>query len=503
MSGRTSSGDVPAVRVQTVNEAPARADADYVLYWMIASRRTRWSFALERALEWCRELDVGLVIFEALRSDYPWASDRLHRFVIDGMLDNRDRLECEAARYYPYVEPRRGDGKGLLEALAGRAAVVVTDRFPSFFLPRMVAAAAAKLDVRLEQVDANGLLPLEAAQKVFGRAYDFRRFLQRELAPHLIEPPRADPLAGVELPPAHVAREVLDRWPEAPIALLRGEQPLDELPIDHSVPPVDRSGGARAAETALARFVEEDLAGYHEKRNRPLDAGTSGLSPYLHFGHISPHQVVSAVAEHEGWNPGRLGDSADGARRGWWGMGEGAEAFLDQLVTWRELGYNMAAKRDDYDQYESLPDWAQKTLAEHAGDERPHLYDKDQLAAAATHDELWNAAQGQLLAEGVVHNYLRMLWGKKIFEWSPSARDAVEVMIELNDRFAVDGRNPNSYSGIFWCLGRYDRAWGPERPIYGKVRYMTSESTRRKYRVDAYIERYGPAGGRQLGLPVG
>ena len=493
-------GDVPAARIQAVNEAPVRADGGYVLYWMIASRRTRWSYALERALEWCRELGVGLVVLEALRSDYRWASDRLHRFVIDGMLDNHARLEGGDVRYYPYVEPQRGAGKGLLEALAGRAAVVVTDRFPSFFLPRMVAAAGARLDVRLEQVDGNGLLPIAAADKVFGRAYDFRRFLQRELAPHLLEPPRADPLAGVELPRAHVPRDVLDRWPEPPIGLLRGDEPLDELPIDHSVPPVARSGGSIAAEAALERFVADHLGGYHEKRNRPLEAGTSGLSPYLHFGHISPHQVFAAVAESEGWNPGRLGESADGARRGWWGMGEGAEAFLDQLTTWRELGYNMAARRDDYDEYESLPDWAQRTLAEHADDERSQLYSAEELARGATHDELWNAAQGQLLAEGVIHNYLRMLWGKKIFEWSPSARDALEIMIELNNRYALDGRNPNSYSGIFWCLGRYDRAWGPERPIYGKVRYMTSESTRRKYRVDEYIERYAPGGDLQLEL---
>ena len=268
------------------------------------------------------------------------------------------------------------------------------------------------------------------------------------------------------------------------------------------MPPVERRGGAVAAAEALERFLEERLDHYDEKRNRPLDRATSELSPYLHFGHVSPHQVFAAIAEREDWNPGRLGEDASGARRGWWGMGEGAEAFLDQLVTWRELGYNLTSRRDDYDRFESLPDWARKSLAEHADDERPTVYTKDELAAGATHDELWNAAQRQLVREGVIHNYLRMLWGKKILEWSPSARDALEVMIELNDRYAIDGRDPNSYSGIFWCLGRYDRAWGPERPIYGKVRYMTSDSTRRKYKVDGYIERYGPGGG-QLGLLEG
>ena len=173
-------------------------------------------------------------------------------------------------------------------------------------------------------------------------------------------------------------------------------------------------------------------------------------------------------------------------------MSENAEAFLDQFVTWRELGYNMAWQRDDYGRYESLPDWARKSLAEHADDDRPTVYTKEELAAGATHDELWNAAQGQLVREGVIHNYLRMLWGKKIFEWSPSPQDALEVMIELNNKYALDGRDPNSYSGIFWCLGRYDRPWGPERPVFGTVRYMSSRNTARKLRVGPYLDRHGP-----------
>jgi deoxyribodipyrimidine photo-lyase len=195
--------------------------------------------------------------------------------------------------------------------------------------------------------------------------------------------------------------------------------------------------------------------------------------------------VVSA----EGWTPLRLSDRADGAREGWWGMGDGAEAFLDQLVTWRELGYNLSSRRDDYAAYESLPGWARDTLEEHEVDPRPHTYTLEEFREARTHDPLWNAAQRQLLREGVIHNYLRMLWGKKILEWAPSAREALEIMVDLNDRFATDGRDPNSYSGIFWCLGRYDRGW-PERPIFGKVRSMSSESTRRKIKLKKYLETF-------------
>ena len=166
------------------------------------------------------------------------------------------------------------------------------------------------------------------------------------------------------------------------------------------------------------------------------------------------------------------------------------ESFLDELVTWREIGFNMCWQRDDYDQFDSLPDWAQKTLHDHEGDIRPSLYSLEEFETGATHDPLWNAAQTQLLQEGRIHNYLRMLWGKKILHWSETPRDALEIMIQLNNKYAIDGCDPSSYSGIFWVLGRYDRAWGPEREVFGKVRYMTSENTARKFRVRNYVKQF-------------
>jgi deoxyribodipyrimidine photo-lyase len=181
-------------------------------------------------------------------------------------------------------------------------------------------------------------------------------------------------------------------------------------------------------------------------------------------------------------------------------MGPAAEKFLDEAITWREVGYNMAAHREDFERYESLPAWAQATLAKHESDPRPHLYSRAQLEAGETHDELWNAAQGQLREEGRIHNYLRMLWGKKVLEWSPSPREALATLIDLNNKYALDGRDPNSYSGIFWTLGRYDRPWPPERPIFGTVRFMSSDSTRRKFKVDGYVARYGRQKG-QMSLP--
>lgn len=483
----------PELRLRPVNSRPIRQDGDYVLYWMIAARRAGWNFALQRAAGWADKLGKPLVVLEALRCDYPWASDRLHRFILDGMVDNAATFAGSSALYYPYVEPAKGAGKGLLTALAESACLVVTDDFPAFFLPRMVQAAAAKLAVRLEQIDGNGLLPLRAADRDYPTAYAFRRFLQKQLPGHLTDLPAADPLAGLVWPTARLAPEILRRWPPStPERLDTATSLLARLPIDHTVAPVPTRGGAVAGTRTLRHFLADKLAGYPARRNEPEADATSGLSPYLHFGHLSVHQIFAELAAQESWNPGRLSFSANGKRTGWWGMSAAAEAFLDQLVTWRELGFNCCAFRDDYDRLESLPVWALTSLEKHAGDPRPYLYTLEEFAAGATHDPLWNAAQMQLVREGRLHNYLRMLWGKKILEWSRTPQEAAAVMIELNNRYALDGRDPNSYSGIFWCLGRYDRPWGPQRPIFGTIRYMSSANTARKVRVKDYLSRYAP-----------
>jgi deoxyribodipyrimidine photo-lyase len=225
-------------------------------------------------------------------------------------------------------------------------------------------------------------------------------------------------------------------------------------------------------------------------RNHPDFESTSQLSPYLHFGHISSHEIFDQIIGKENWTMDRLFIKPTGGKAGWWGMSESAEAFLDQIITWRELGFNMCHLRKDYDQYESLPEWALKTLSDHIQDTRPYLYSLDQFEHSRTHDPLWNAAQRELVNTGRMHNYLRMLWGKKILEWSPKPKTALDIMIELNNKYALDGRDPNSYSGIFWILGRYDRAWGPERSIFGKIRYMSSDNTARKVKVKNYLEKY-------------
>ena len=408
------------------------------------------------------------------------------------MDDNRRALAQSAAIYYPYAERKPGQARGLLAALAAEACLVVTDGYP---IPlSSVATVGADLNVRVEKVDGNGLVPLGAADHAFPTAFAFRRFLQRALPDHLLDRPRADPLARLSIPrldglPAWIVR----RWPAATADLLAGKPAaLARLAIDHRVGPVDTAGGPASAGRVWREFLADRLADYPRDRNQPEARGTSGLSPYLHFGHISVHEVFDRLTRHEGWSPASLSERPTGSREEWWGMSPASEAFLDQIVTWREVGFNAATYQAGYDRYESLPEWARRTLAKHSRDVRPHVYSLDEFASARTHDRLWNAAQGQLLAEGRMHNYVRMLWGKKILEWSPTPEEALETTIELNNRYALDGQDPNSSSGILWTLGRYDRPWAPERPIFGVVRYMSSENTARKLRVREYVKRYSP-----------
>lgn len=500
--GENAVSSVPEIRVRQLNDAPVRDSGSFVLYWMTSSRRATCNFALQRAIDWSTKLNKPLLVLEALRAGYEWASDRLHRFVLEGMADNKAAFGGKPVRYYPYVEASPGAGSGLVDELAACASVVVTDDFPCFFIPRMLKKTANRLPTLLEAVDSNGLLPMRAADSVFTTAYAFRRFLQRELTPHLCELPDPAPFIGAKIPgPIQVDPLILAKWPEATDELLEaGKKILSELPIDHVVGSAAFSGGSSAAQDALQTFLDEKLNRYQEDRSQPEADVASGLSPWLHFGHISASDVFAQLAMRESWSPDKLADNAKGARQGWWGMSEPAESFLDELITWRELGYNFCWQRDDYDQYESLPEWARTTLKEHTADERPHVYSLEEFEAARTHDELWNAAQTQLVSEGRIHNYLRMLWGKKILHWSESPREALRIMIQLNNKYAVDGRNPNSYSGIFWVLGRYDRAWGPERPIFGKIRYMTSENTARKFKVKDYIRKYSQPQSSQLEL---
>lgn len=483
---------VPPVRIRQLTHVEPNADGKYVVYWMTAFRRANHNFALEHAIEFASTHQRPLVVVEALRMRYRWASDRFHRFVIDGMIDNERSFTDSSVLYYPFLETSQQSGHGLVEELARDACLLVADDFPCFFHPTLYSRIVSKWPVAVELVDSNGILPMRAADKTFTVAHSFRRFLQKELPKHLESFPSKNPLSKVDLPKANkLIAKTQKRWPPAKLKeYAEGTKHFDRFEIDHTVAPVDYAGGSVAAKHCLDRFVKSRLAKYDTDRNIPDLEGASQLSPYLHFGHISAHEVFEAVMAKVKWKPDKI-KKPNGKALGYWGATQQAEAFLDELITWREIGFNMCHREADYDQYASLPEWAKTSLAAHAKDKRPTIYTLEQLDQSQTYDDLWNAAQNQLVQEGRIHNYLRMLWGKKILEWSPSPKVALEYMIHLNNKYAIDGRNPNSYSGIFWVLGRYDRAWGPVRKIYGKIRYMTSDSTRRKFAVKKYLEKFG------------
>ncbi len=483
----------PESRIRRLNGAAVEPSGEFVLYWMTTARRTRSNFGLQRALEVATELKRPLVVLEALRCDYPWANARLHRFILDGMASNTAAFAGRRLIYHPYVEDSPGAGRGLIAALGRHACAIVTDWYPAFFLPRMAEAAAAQVSVRMESVDSNGIIPVSEHGRAFPTARGYRAYMQRVLKDHVREVPDPDPTSALarDWPVADLPAQIISRWPAADAALLRRDgSALGRLPIDHSVAPVATVGGSAAAALALREFLKHRLARYGEDHNHPDLEASSRLSPYLHFGQISSHDVFAALMTQERWTTRRVGSGASGAREGWWGVSPSAEMFLDQLLVWRELAFNGSAWTPGFDSYEALPGWARQTLEAHLDDPRPHRYSLKTLDAAETHDDVWNAAQRELKREGWFHGYMRMLWGKKILEWSAHPAEALASMEHLMNRYSLDGRDPVSYASFGWVLGRYDRPW-PERPVFGTVRCMTSDSARRKLKMKTYLRKYG------------
>ncbi|RAH15952.1 MAG: deoxyribodipyrimidine photolyase [Methanobacteriota archaeon] len=491
-------------RINQLNNCKINSDGKYVLYCMISARRLKWNFGLKFAVEKAKQLNKPLVVIEPLNIDHKWASDRIHNFVINGMLDNRADFENTPITYFPFVETTKNQGKGILRKFSELSTMVVIDDFPTYFPKIVVDRIAPKLPVKTVAIDSNGLLPMKLVGKECSTAHSFRRFTHKNILPFI-----EDEVFTSSLPSMNGLRQLSQfeindiimktEYKMTPLEWLwRASQPddiginaLSSIDIDHEVFPVKSiRGGSKNAYERMKIFLDTKLEKYSEDRNKPSLKATSGMSPWLHFGHISTHEIVHNILKKEKWDPGLVNESRIGSRSGWWGMSESAEGFLDQLITWRELGFNFAYFRDDHTNWTSLPQWAQNSLEEHSNDYKEETYSFEELESAQTSDPVWNAAQNQLVREGIIQNYLRMLWGKKILQWSPDAKTAMDWMIKLNDRWALDGRDPNSYTGIFWVLGRHDRAWF-ERPIFGKIRYMTSNSTKKKYNLDEYLKIYG------------
>jgi deoxyribodipyrimidine photo-lyase len=447
-------------RVTRLNDRTDNTRGGYVLYWMQMFKRASHNYALNFAIQMANERGLPLLVYEGLKYYYPWASDRIHSFILEGVAEKRAEFQRRGIRYVFYLQRHERDPKNIIARLAKQAALVVTDDFPCFIIPAH-NERISELALPVIAVDANGMLPMSEFAKEEYAAYTLRPKMNRLLpeAPRRIVTPRLK----VEKPDLEVD------CPETFVDDSNIQELIRECDIDHSVRPSPLySGGAKAGRKRLQHFVKKILPGYDDTRNEPSIDGCSRLSPYLHFGFLAIQEVVEAV------------ENADAPK-------SAKGAFLEEAIVRRELSFNLTQHNPDYDSLNALPPWVQKTMRDHESDPRPELLGPEQIEQAETYDELWNAAQRELVVTGHLHNYVRMLWGKKVIEWQRSYEMAFELLVHLNNKYALDGRDPNSYAGILWCFGKHDRPW-PEREIFGTMRYMSSKSMARKFRAKKYID---------------
>ena len=457
---RFTSGDP---RLRRLNDRPVATRGDFVLYWMQMYRRAEDNAALDFAVATANEQGVPCLVYEALRPDYPLASDRLHTFVLEGACDVAERLAARGLMHVFFLPRTPDDARGVVARLAARARMVVTDDFPSFVVPGQSAELAERAPCAVVAVDDCAVVPMALLSEPESAARTIRPKVTAALDAWL------RPLAAVE------PRHAFARGPDLPfeaeaLALPRVPRLVAACAIDRAVPPVPETrGGTVAAEARLRAFVRGALASYDADRNDPSRRSTSELSAYLHFGMISARRVALEAKA--------------------WGSGPALAALLEQLLVRRALSFNLARTRPDHASWTSLPAWARGALEEHQDDRRGVDLSVEELEAARSPDPLWNAAMTELRVRGAIQPYARMIWGKLPIAWMRSPRAAHAALVHLNDRWALDGRDPNGYANVSWCFGLHDRPW-PGRPIYGTVRAMTSASARRKLEFEDYIARW-------------
>ncbi|MCS7026041.1 MAG: deoxyribodipyrimidine photo-lyase [Bryobacteraceae bacterium] len=447
-------------RVRYLNDRAPRSKARYVLYWSQMNRRVDCNHALSYAAEVANRCKLPLLVYEAITCSYPYANDRLHTFMLEAVPETERRLKAKGIGYVFYLRRRHQDANNQLYCLAQRAAAVITDDYPTFIARRHNQSVPSKLDIPYCVVDSSCIVPMSLLDKREYAAYTIRPKIHR-LLPQYLKP----------APEVRVDRPWEDKLPEFHTTVTEDNiaQLVASCEIDHSVKPsISFRGGRLMAEKHLQYFVENKLRRYAKERNEPSAHATSDLSPYLHFGQIHALEVALAVRE--------------------WAIRHHliADEFLEELIVRRELAFNFARHVENPESFDALPDWARTTIEKHDHDRRNYVYTREQFERAETHDPLWNATQKEMLLRGKVHGYYRMYWGKKIIEWSPSHEEALRTMIYLHDRYALDGRDPNTYTNILWCFGLHDRPW-PERPVFGTLRYMSYDGMRRKTNVEAYL----------------
>jgi deoxyribodipyrimidine photo-lyase len=448
-------------RILKLNDAATKPSRKYVLYWAQMNRRADSNHGLLHAIELGNALGLPVLYYEGLTCSYPYANDRLHTFILEGVPDTARRLEKAGIGYCFYLRETRSSRNDVLYELSKSAATVVTDDYPTFVARRHNQSVPDKLDIPFIAVDSSCVVPMRKIEKREFAAYTIRPKIHK-LLPSFLQP------AGA----LKVKRRFDDRIPEFHTKVTPDTigRIVARCEIDHAVnPSLSYSGGSAAAQKHVEFFLAKNLRRYAKQRNEPGAHATSSLSPYLHFGNICAVDVAlrtkAFAQEHK----------------------LVAAEFLEELIVRRELAFNYARFVEQPVSLENLPEWTQRSMRKHASDRRPVTFTREQLESAETYDELWNASQKEMLLRGKIHGYYRMYWGKKIIEWSAGYREALETMVYLHDRYALDGRDPNTYTNILWCFGLHDRAWA-ERPIFGNFRYMSLEGMKRKTHWQAYIE---------------
>jgi deoxyribodipyrimidine photo-lyase len=445
-------------RVTVRRGGEPRADGKCVVYWLQHAQRALDNPALEVAVACGNALGLPVVAYFSVIPNYPNANYRHYYFLQQGL---HDVAEGMAERGVGFVIRRPSDGDTLEDFLEEvGAALLVGDENVCREPERWRAALAKKLKIPFLTVDADVVVPSAIFGKAFVLLHHFRPKLQAQFEEWL------RPIEKIDV--SHAWKHRLRSY-----SLSKDiTEGFDKL--DRSVGPVDTfAGGTAAGLKRLKEFTETQLKDYAERRNHPEERGTSQMSPYLHYGHLSPITIAMAVK--------------DAVKRGKASQ-ETADKYLDEMIGWRELSVLFCKYNPNYDNWECAEPWARKTLMEHAGDKRPWLYSLKQLENAETHDELWNASQRQMTRDGWMHNYMRMYWAKKILEWSPDVVTGYQWAVLLNDKYEVDGRDPNGYAGIAWAMvGKHDRPWF-DRPVFGLVRYMSGESTGKKFDSRRYVE---------------
>jgi deoxyribodipyrimidine photo-lyase len=430
-----------------------------VVYWMQRAERGIDNHAVDVAVEVANELGLPLVVYFAGISNFPHANLRHYAFLNQGLPDIEEDLARRNITFVMRRAPHESHEKLLADV---HAAILIGDENPMREPERWRQQLASKINIPFWTVDTDVIIPSKLIGKAQYGAYTIRPRLYR-LLPEFLHPyenlhaqyewrrPR-----GFHADSVH--EDMTRGWKD----------------LDRSVKPVEAwKGGTHAALARLKLFTGKLLSEYEVQRSRPETDGTSCLSPYLHYGHVGPLTIALAVEAAVKDNP-MLKSARD--------------AYFNELIAWRELAVNFVRYTPNYDSPDCAEAWAKTTIAEHARDERERLYTLKQLEAAETYDDLWNAAQLQMVRHGWMHNYLRMYWAKKILEWTPDVRTAMKYCIHLNDKYFLDGRDPNGYAGIAWAiLGKFDRAWG-SRPVFGKIRYMSGASTGKKFNSRLYIQ---------------